>query len=151
MNRKELVRRIASVMRDKNIRKPITMPKQVFHISDEEGNHKDFVIRKTDKSVLFTIEDVEAIIDTCLGVIAEAIKNGEEISLRGFGTLGVQYRKPRKLKHVETGEETVAEARYVPKFYSGHDLRLAAKLYGLSLDDKRMNDPLPVFSKEDGE
>jgi len=141
MNRKELVRRIASVMREKNIRKPVTMPKQVFHISDEEGNHKDFVIRKTDKSVLFTADDVEAIIDTCLNVVQDAIKNGEEISLRGFGTLGIQYRKPRRLKHVETGEETVAEARYVPKFYSGHDLRLAAKLYGLSLDDKRRSCP----------
>lgn len=147
MNRKELIRRVASEMREKNIRKPITMPKQVFHISDDEGNKRDFTIRKTDKNVLFSVDDVEAVIDTCLAVIEESIKHGEEISIRGFGTLGIQYRKPRVLKHVETQEETIAEARYVPKFYFGNDLRRAAKVYGLSLEDKHLNAPLPVFNE----
>lgn len=32
MNRKELVRRIANVMRENNIRKPVSSQKQVFHI-----------------------------------------------------------------------------------------------------------------------
>lgn len=151
MNRMELVRRITTVMRENNIRKPITMPKQVFHISDDDGNKKDFIIRKTDKDVLFSVRDVEAVIDTCIRVIADAIQHGEEVSIRGFGTLGVQYRKPRALKHVETGEATVAEARYVPKFYSGNDLRIAAKLYGISVEDKGRGTPLPVFSAEDGD
>lgn len=151
MNRKELIQRVATVMREKNIRKPIIMPKQVFHISDDEGNKKDFTIRKTDKKVLFSVDDVEAVVNTCLDVITESIKRGEEVSVHGFGTLGVQYRKPRVLKHVETRSKTVAEARYVPKFYSGSNLRLAAKLYGLSLEDKNINAPLPVFSGEDGD
>lgn len=60
MNRKELVRRIANVMRENNIRKPVSSQKQVFHISDDEGNTKDFVVKKTDKGVLFTYDDVEA-------------------------------------------------------------------------------------------
>ena len=64
MNRKELVRRIANVMRENNIRKPVSSQKQVFHISDDEGNTKDFVVKKTDKGVLFTYDDVEAMMDT---------------------------------------------------------------------------------------
>ena len=55
MNRKEFARRVATLMREKDIRKPVSIPKQVFHISDDEGNSRDFVVRKTDKSVQFTI------------------------------------------------------------------------------------------------
>jgi hypothetical protein len=51
MNRKELVRRAANVMRDNNIKKPVYSQKQVIHISDDDGNTKDFVIKKNDTGV----------------------------------------------------------------------------------------------------
>lgn len=150
MNRKEFTRRTAALMREKDIRKPISIPKQVFHISDDEGNSKDFVVKKVDKNAQYTIEDVESILDALLYVIEDAMKHGEEISIRGFGTLGLHYRKSRKLKHVGTGEDTVAEARYVPKFSPGHDLKLSAKIYELSLPgtDTEMPDNDTI---EDGE
>lgn len=147
MNRKEFARRVASLMREKDIRKPVSVPKQVLHISDDEGNARDFVVRKTDKSVQFTIEDVEAMLDSIIYVIEDSLKHGEEVSIRGFGTLGLHYRKSRKLKHVGTGEDTVAEARYIPKFAPGHDLRLSAKMYELSLSD--VTEPLPVYSDDE--
>lgn len=151
MNRKELVRRIASVMRENNVRKPVSSPKQVFHISDDDGNTKDFVIRKTDKSVLFTADDVEAIVDACLFVIEEAMKRGEPVSIRGFGTLGLKYRKPRATKKLGTDEWVDIDARYVPKFTFGNDLRMCAKVYELSLQDNVLSNPLPVFDESDDE
>ena len=78
MNRKELVRRIANVMRENDIRKPVSSQKQVFHISDDEGNSKDFVVKKTDKGVLFTYDDVEAVMDTCLAVIGDSLYQSED-------------------------------------------------------------------------
>lgn len=149
MNRKELVRRIACVMRDNDIRKPISYPKQVFHISDDEGNSKDFVIKKTDTSVLFTTEDVESIIDSCLYVIEDALKKGEHISIRGFGTLGLRHRKARVTKHPDTGEVVDVSARFVPKFTFGNDLRMCAKIYELSLDEKSLQDIPPVSESEE--
>lgn len=137
MNRKELVRRIAGLMRTNNIRKPVSSQKQVFHISDDEGNKKDFVVRKTDKQVLFTTDDVEAIIDSCICVIEDALKRGEEISIRGFGTLGLHHRKARATKRPDTGEWVEVEARYVPKFTFGNDLRMCAKMYELSLSENQ--------------
>lgn len=151
MNRKELVRRVAAELRNGDIRKPVSIPKQVFHISDDEGHSKDFVVRKTDKSVLYTTDDVEAIVDTCLAVVADSIRHGEEITIRGFGTLGLRYRKPRVLKHVETGEEVTVEGRYMPRFYVGSELRMAAKVYELSLSDGLIDEPLPIYNDEDGE
>lgn len=151
MNRKEFTRRTAMLMREKDMRKPISIPKQVFHISDDEGNERDFVIKKTDKSVQFTIDDIESVLDALLYVVDDAIRNGEEISIRGFGTLGLQYRKSRKLKHVGTGEDTVAEARFVPKFTSGHNLRMSARIYEQSLSD--IDEHLPIYdiTEEGGE
>lgn len=151
MNRKELVRRVASVMRENNVRKPVSSPKQVFHISDDDGNTKDFVIRKTDKSVLFTADDVEAIVDACLFVVEDAMKRGEPVSIRGFGTLGLKYRKPRATKKLGTDEWVDIDARYIPKFTFGNDLRMCAKVYELSLQDNVLSEPLPVFDESDDE
>lgn len=151
MNRKEFVRRIASFMRENDVRKPVSMPKQVFHISDDEGNKKDFVLKKIDKTVLFTVDDIESMVDACLQVIRDAMMHGESITFRGIGTLGLRYRAPRKLKHVETGEEVVAEARYLPKFSFGNDLRMWAKMYELSLADQGIDTPLPVFNEDEND
>ncbi len=135
MNKKDLISRITEVLHDNNTRKPVTTPKQVFHISDDEGNKKDFVVRKTDKAVLYTTSDVTAILDACMSVIEDAIKRGEEVSVYGFGSLGVHRRAARTTKHPDTGEIVEVKARYVPKFSFGNNLRMAAKVYELSLDD----------------
>ena len=156
MNRKEFDRRVTSIMRENGIRKPVSSPKQVFHISDDEGNKKDFIIRKTDKSVAFTIEDIEAVVDTCIYVIMDALKNGEDITFRGFGSLGVHHRKARATKRPDTGEWVEVGARYVPKFTFGNDLRMCAKLYELSLNETNSADILlpdteDTYDGEDGE
>lgn len=136
MNRKELVRRASNMMRENNIRKPVRYQKQVFHISDNDGNTKDFVIKKKNTGVSFTADDIEAIIDACIYVIQDALKHGESISVRGFGSLGLNYRKARTTKHPDTGKLVNIDAHYVPKFVSGSDLKLCAKMYELSLDEQ---------------
>lgn len=151
MNRKELVRRIAGKMRENNMRKQISMPRHVFHISDDEGNSKDFVVRKSEKSVLFTVEDIDSMLEACLYVIGESLKRGEQISIMGFGTLGLRYHKPKIIHHVETGEEILVPERYQPKFTFGNDLRMCAKVYELSLKDQKMDSDLPTFNDQDGE
>lgn len=147
MNRMELIRATAAAMREKNIRKLVSSPKHVFHISDDEGNKKDFVVRQIDKGVQFTTEDVEAVLDTCMQIIEEAIKRGDPVSIRGFGTLGLKYRKSRVTKMPGTGERIDVGSRFVPKFTFGNDLRMCAKVYELSLADKQIDIALPVFDE----
>lgn len=149
MNKKDLISRAAEVLRNNDIRKPVSTPKQVFHISDDDGNHKDFVVRQTDKAVLYNSSDVAAILDACLAVVEDAIKHGEDISIHGFGTLGVHQRAARTTKHPETGETVEVCARYVPKFSFGNNLRMAAKLYELSLQDSHRE--FPVAYSEGGD
>lgn len=132
MNKKELSSRVAEVLRANNIRKPVSVKKQTFHITDEDGNTADFHIKQQDKNVLYTVDDTANVIDACIAVILDAIKNGEEISIKGFGCLGLHYRAARRTKEPNSGEWCEIEARYIPKFSYGNDLRMAARLYELS-------------------
>lgn len=136
MNKKELSSRVAEVLRANNVRKPVSVKKQTFHITDEEGNTADFHIKQQDKNVIYTVDDTLNVIDACIAVIVDALKNGEEINIKGFGNLGLHYRAARRTKEPNTGEWCVIEARYVPKFSYGNDLRMAARLYELSHPDE---------------
>ena len=148
MNKNDFVKCVSELLRTNDVKKPVSIPKQVFHISDDEGNSKDFTIKKTDKAVLYTKDDVATILEACLYVIQESLKQGEPINFRGFGTLCLNYRKPRATKRVNTDEEVVIKGRYVPKFMFGNDLRMCAKMYELSLNDK-LNEPRQVYDETD--
>lgn len=148
MNKREFIKSVAEFLRENNIRKPVSIPKQVFHISDNDGNAKDFTIKKTDKSVLYTKDDVSAVVDACLYVIEESLRHGEPVSFHGFGTLGLNYRKPRSTKCVGTDNDIVIEGRYIPKFSFGNNLRMCAKIYELSLKD-RLPEPEPIYDETD--
>lgn len=137
MNKKELISKTVEVLRENNVRKPTTAQKTVLHISDDSGNQSDFVIKKSDKGLLFTTNDVSSVIDACLAVIVDSIKHGEDISIHSFGTLGVQRRAARQTKHPDTGEIVNIDARFVPKFHFGNTLRMAAKVYELSLPERK--------------
>lgn len=148
MNKNNFIKCVSDLLRENNIKKPVSIPRQVFHISDDEGNSKDFTIKKTDKSVIYTTDDISTIIDACICVIQNALKHGETISFHGFGSIGLNYRKPRMTKRVGTDENIIIEGRYVPKFSFGKDLRMCAKIYELSLED-RVPEPEPVYDDID--
>lgn len=148
MNKGELIKNVVDVLRENNIKKPISVPKQVFHISDDEGNKKDFRIKQTHKTAIYTKEDVTRIIDACMYIIGESLKKGDPVSITGFGSLGLKYRKPRTAKDFNTGEEISIEGHYLPKFNSGKDLRMCAKVYELSLKD-RLQQPEPIYDESD--
>ena len=148
MNRRDLTRSAADVLRRSNARKIITIPKQVLHISDDSGTQKDFVVKRADKEVLYTIDDVGIILDALICVIKESLKAGEPVSIHGFGTFGLKYRKPRQTKQVNTDDTITIDGRFVPKFSFGNDLRLCAKIYEMSFDDRR-KEPEPIFDDID--
>lgn len=145
MNKSDLAVATAIRLREQGIGKTVTYPKHVFHITDDEGNKKDFVIRKSDKVVNLTGSDINAVLDAAIEVILDAIKKGDTLSILGFGSLGVKYRKPRKYNdYFGTGCLIESSAAYVPHFTSGKDLKIAAKLYELSLIDEEITEDPPL-------
>lgn len=149
MVRKDFVKRVVEALHENNIRKPVSSPKQVFHISDDNGNQKDFVVKQTEKTVMYTAPDVENILDAIIQTISEALKSGDTVSIRKFGVFGLKYRKGRSTKL--PGDERVytVESSYLPKFVCGNDLKMAAKTYQLLREEQNGGEPLPLFDIED--
>lgn len=136
MNQKDLARRIAAGLREDDTRKPVMFPKRTFHISDDDGNHKDFTVQGMGKALTYTVEDVENILDMCQRVIMDVLEHGDTITVRGFGTLGLKYFKPRSsLKIPGTDIEAGTEPVYLPKFVASRTLKACGKVYALSLRD----------------
>ena len=133
MNRKEFVRRIAEGLRNANARKPVTFPKRTFFISDEDGNEKSFTVPGSSRGILYTVEDVENITNMAIAVIEDALKNGDNVSIVGFGRLGLKYYKARS-EHARFASGGVIESDgfYTPKFDAGKRLKLCGKIYEMS-------------------
>ena len=84
MDKAGLVRKISDLLKENNIKRPVSIPKQVFTFSDNEGHYKNFVVKKNDRREIYTIYDIENIIEAALEVMKNEIKHGGEIYIRDF-------------------------------------------------------------------
>jgi len=147
MTRNQFVSAIANVLRESGARKSVHIPKNEFTITDNEGNVKKFTVKRRDKNVLFTAEDVEYFLDACIEVIKSVLKTGDKLTLRNIGSIGLSFRKGRKIVNVRDGKEVEFEDRYVPKAYFGNELKACGHIYKMSLDEK-LNKQEPNFDDE---
>lgn len=137
MNRTEFVHAIANKLREYNLRKPIKSPRHVFHISDDNGNTRDFVIKASEKTYMYTEQDIKNILETAIDVSLDALKVGDEIAIGGYGTLGLKYRKARHTTQFKTRERIDIPGHHIPTLSFGKSMKAAAKLYDLSLTDEK--------------
>ena len=135
MLKPELIKSVTDLLKEKNKRKPVSIPKQTFHITNDEGVTKTFHVQKNDRNILYTSEDTANILDAYFEVVSDAIKRGERITIKGFGTYDVHHRKERRTKNLWTGEDVIVADRYVPKFFPSKTLKMCAKVYELSLKE----------------
>ena len=67
--------------------------------------------------------DVERIINTIFGEIANALSKGDRVELRGFGAFSVKHRPARTGRNPRTGAPVNVAAKRVPFFKTGKELR----------------------------
>ncbi len=72
---------------------------------------------------LNTKKEAEVALNSLLDTIAKGLKNGEKITLTGFGTFKVSKRKARMGRNPSTGEAIKIKARKVPQFTAGKALK----------------------------
>ena len=73
--------------------------------------------------VVCSKKEAEAAVN-CVGEsIAEALKNGDKVTLVGFGTFSVVKRAARTGRNPQTGKELKIKAKKVPKFVAGKKLK----------------------------
>jgi len=67
--------------------------------------------------------DVERIINTVFEEIGSALSRGDRVELRGFGAFSVKERNARVGRNPRTGESVEVDAKRVPFFKTGKELR----------------------------
>ncbi|MFT2112328.1 integration host factor subunit beta [Marinomonas sp. 2405UD68-3] len=69
------------------------------------------------------VKDVELAVKAILEHMSEALADGERIEIRGFGSFSLHYRAPRIGRNPKTGDSVELDAKYVPHFKPGKELR----------------------------
>ena len=67
--------------------------------------------------------DVERIVSTIFDEISAALARGDRVELRGFGAFSVKRRDNRVGRNPRTGEAVQVEAKAIPYFKTGKQLR----------------------------
>lgn len=62
-------------------------------------------------------------LDSAIDTITAALKNGDQVSLVGFGTYSVKHRAARTGRNPQTGAEIQISAANVPSFKAGKALK----------------------------
>jgi len=75
--------------------------------------------------VLNSKKDAQAAVECIFSTITDSLSDEESVTLIGFGTFKVVSRAARKGRNPQTGEEMDIEARNVPKFVPGKNLKEA--------------------------
>lgn len=87
---------------------------------------KDLVSTIAEKTEL-TKKDSETAVNAFLEAIKEALKEGEKVTITGFGTFEVRERAEREGRNPKTGETLTIAASKAPAFKAGKDLKEAVK------------------------
>jgi integration host factor subunit beta len=67
--------------------------------------------------------DVEVIVNTIFDSMSDALRGGDRIEIRGFGSFEVRVRKPRVGRNPKTGSSVEVGQRKVPFFKVGKELK----------------------------
>ncbi len=68
-------------------------------------------------------EDVEQVVDIFFDEISERLAEGGRVELRGFGAFSTRARDARQGRNPRTGETVKVEAKRVPYFRPGKEMR----------------------------
>jgi integration host factor beta subunit len=86
---------------------------------------KNDLIKKLQEELKsYPLQDVTYAVNIIFDSMIDAMKRGERIELRGFGSFVVRERKPRMGRNPKSGAKVKLEERKVPFFKTGKELRL---------------------------
>jgi integration host factor subunit beta len=83
----------------------------------------ELILRLAETNPHLYQRDVERIVTTIFGEIADALARGDRVELRGFGAFSVKRREARQGRNPRTGEQVAVTEKAVPFFKTGKQLR----------------------------
>ncbi|MFC2160136.1 HU family DNA-binding protein [Acidobacteriota bacterium] len=76
---------------------------------------KDLATRMSQRQNV-SYQDAEKMVEDLLSILKEALKEGEEIELRGFGCFRIREQRSRPGRNPKTGEPALVPRRFIVKF-----------------------------------
>jgi DNA-binding protein HU-beta len=85
--------------------------------------NKSELIEKVAQSAELNKAAAARAVEATFNIIAESLKNGDSVTLSGFGTFSVSSRKARTGRNPRTGEPIMIAASRSPRFRAGKGLK----------------------------
>ena len=85
--------------------------------------NKADIVNKIATGTGLTKVETEAVVEGFIASIIEAMREGDHIEIRGFGTFKVKQRAPRIARNPRTGESVNVPATFTPTFKPSRELR----------------------------
>jgi integration host factor subunit beta len=85
--------------------------------------NKSDLTKVLSKKMDLPIRKAQEVVDMVFDTISNALIAGHRIEVRGFGSFTVRQYEGYKGRNPKTGETTVVEAKRLPFFKKGQDLR----------------------------
>ncbi|MGB0662286.1 MAG: integration host factor subunit beta [Pontibacterium sp.] len=92
----------------------------------------ELIERLVDRHDQLSVKDIELAVKTMLDQMTDSLAQGDRIEIRGFGSFSLHYRAPRLGRNPKTGASVELDAKHVPHFKPGKELR---EQVNLSIED----------------
>jgi len=69
------------------------------------------------------VKDAESLVNTIVDAMKNALRNGDRVEIRHFGSFSLSHRKLRASRNPKSGKKISVPAKSVPHFKAGKTLR----------------------------
>ncbi len=83
----------------------------------------ELITRITERNPHLYQRDIENVVAAILDTVTDALARGDRVELRGFGAFSVKQRPARTGRNPRTGEQVQVDAKAVPFFKTGKEMR----------------------------
>jgi integration host factor subunit beta len=83
----------------------------------------ELIERITEKQPQLSVKDIELAVKAILDQMAYTLADGNRIEIRGFGSFNLHHREARMGRNPKTGDPVQLDAKSVPHFKPGKELR----------------------------
>ena len=83
----------------------------------------DLIERVATRKEHVSKKDTELVVNTIFDSMTEALRTGDRIEIRGFGSFQVKVREAREGRNPKTGDEVRIPAKRTPFFKVGKELK----------------------------
>ena len=91
--------------------------------AEKRSMTKADLIEEVSRLAEVTRKDSEVIVETIFDSVVRALRSGDKIEIRGFGSFRTRQRKPRVGRNPKTGDRVEVPAKKIPFFKPSKELK----------------------------